>query len=320
MHRVCRALGVSAPLRRKRLGLFATSAMLSQAQIPCRPCAVRAMRTINPDEITNKVAELVIAAARDLEPDILDALVEARDNEKSALARDVLDLLLVNADMASREKLPICQDTGVCTVFVEIGSEVVIAGDLAGAIEAGVEKGYREGFLRNSVCDPLTRKNTGTNTPPVVHYEPCPGDRLKITVLPKGCGSENMSALAMLPPSAGIAGIEKFVVDTAIASGSNPCPPVIVGVGIGGNFEKAALLAKKSLLRPVGTPAPREDLAALERRLLSAINAGGVGVEGFGGNHTCLAVHADMFPSHIASLPVAVNIQCHAHRHKETVI
>ncbi len=278
------------------------------------------MRTINPEEISTRIADLVVAAARDLEPDILDALVTARDREERDLPRDVLDLLLVNADMASRERIPVCQDTGVCTVFVEIGAEVVIAGDITTAVNAGVEKGYGEGFLRNSVCDPLTRKNTGTNTPAVIHFEPVPGDRLKVTVLPKGCGSENMSAMAMLPPSSGIAGIEQFVVNTVINAGPNPCPPVIVGVGIGGNFEKAAWLAKKSLLRQVGVAAPRQDLAGIEGRLLAAINQGGAGVEGFGGNNTCLAVHAEIFPSHIASLPVAVNIQCHAHRHKEAVI
>jgi len=278
------------------------------------------MRTIVHDEIRDRVAELAVDAACDLEPDILDALVAARDREESGLARDVLDLLLVNADMASRERLPVCQDTGVCTVFVEMGMDVRIEGDIRAAVEAGVEKGYREGFLRMSVCDPLTRKNTMTNTPPVVHFEPVPGDRLKITLLPKGCGSENMSALSMLPPSSGLDGIEKFVVDTVVRAGSNPCPPVIVGIGIGGDFEMAALLAKKSLLRPVGKPSARQDLAELEARLLAAINAVGCGVEGFGGSNTCLAVHASLYPSHIASLPVAVNIQCHAHRHKEVVI
>ncbi len=278
------------------------------------------MRAITHDEIRDRVAELAVDAACDLEPDILDALVAARDREESGLARDVLDLLLVNADMASRERLPVCQDTGVCTVFVEMGMEVRIEGDIRAAVEAGVEKGYREGFLRMSVCDPLTRKNTMTNTPPVVHFEPVPGDRLKITMLPKGCGSENMSALSMLPPSSGLDGIERFVVDTVVRAGSNPCPPVIVGVGIGGDFEMAALLAKKSLLRPVGEPSARQDLAELEARLLTAVNAAGCGVEGFGGSNTCLAVHASLYPSHIASLPVAVNIQCHAHRHKEVVI
>ena len=278
------------------------------------------MRTVSEEEIRERVAELAVAAACDLEPDILDALVAARDREESPLARDVLDLLLVNADIASRERLPVCQDTGVCTVFIAMGAGVRVEGDIRAAVEAGVEKGYREGFLRKSDCDPLTRKNTMTNTPPVIHFEPVPGDRLRITLLPKGCGSENMSALAMLPPSAGIEGIERFVVDTVVRAGSNPCPPVIVGVGIGGGFEMAALLAKKALLRPVGQPAPREDAAGLEARLLAAINASGCGVEGFGGNNTCLAVHVTLHPCHIASLPVAVNVQCHAHRHKETVI
>ena len=181
-------------------------------------------------------------------------------------------------------------------------------------------RGYEDGYLRKSVCDPLTRVNTGTNTPAVIHYEIVPGDQLRISMLPKGCGSENMSGLTMLPPSAGIQGMVDFVVEQAVKAGPNPCPPMVVGVGMGGTFEKAAYLAKKSLLRPLGEPSPREDVAELEQQILAEINQRGVGVQGLGGNHTALAVHVESFPSHIASLPVAVNIQCHAHRHKDMVI
>lgn len=259
-------------------------------------------------------------AACDLEPDILDGLVAARDREDSPLARSALEALLVNADIASREKIPVCQDTGIAVVFVQLGQEVHVRGDLVAAVQEGVRSGYDEGFLRKSVCDPLIRKNTGTNVPAVVHVESMPGDRLRLGFLPKGCGSENMSGLVMLPPSAGRAGIIAYVVDKVHAAGSNPCPPVLVGVGLGGTFEKAALLAKKSLLRPLGRAHEREDVAALEREILARINEKGQGVMGWGGGNTALAVHVDVFPTHIASLPVAVNIQCHAHRHKEREI
>lgn len=263
---------------------------------------------------------LAIAAAHDLEPDILDALLAARDRETDPLAASILDLLLVNADIASREKIPVCQDTGTAIIFLRLGQEVRIRGDLQGALQEGVRRGYSEGYLRKSVCDPLTRENTGSNTPAVVHVEIVPGDRLVIRFLPKGCGSENMSSLAMLPPSAGLEGVVRYVSETVVRAGSNPCPPVIVGVGIGGSFEKAALLAKEALLRPVGGKSSRPDVAALEERILAEINALGNGVHGFGGVNTALAVHVETFPSHIASLPVAVNIQCHAHRHKEIVL
>lgn len=263
---------------------------------------------------------LAIAAAHDLEPDILDALLAARDRETDPLAASILDLLLVNADIASREKIPVCQDTGTAIIFLRLGQEVRIRGDLQGALQEGVRRGYAEGYLRKSVCDPLTRENTGSNTPAVVHVEIVPGDCLVIRFLPKGCGSENMSSLAMLPPSAGQEGVVRYVSETVVRAGSNPCPPVIVGVGIGGSFEKAALLAKEALLRPVGGKSSRPDVAALEERILAEINALGNGVHGFGGVNTALAVHVETFPSHIASLPVAVNIQCHAHRHKEIVL
>jgi fumarate hydratase subunit alpha len=278
------------------------------------------MREIESSQIAGAVKELAMSAAVDLEPDILDALVAARDRESSPLSGNVLDLLLINADIASREKIPVCQDTGTGVVFIFLGQEVFIRGDLNAAIQEGVRAAYDEGYLRKSVCDPLTRKNTGTNTPAVVHLDFMPGDRVKIIFLPKGCGSENMSGLAMLPPSSGVEGVVDFVVDRVVQAGPNPCPPVIVGVGIGGNFEKAALLAKMALLRPVGQKSERMEVAELEERILLEINRKGCGVHGFGGDHTALAVNIETFPSHIASLPVAVNIQCHAHRHKEVVI
>lgn len=278
------------------------------------------MRVIEPEEITGAVKEIAIAAAHDLEPDILNSLLEARDRETSSLARYILEILLENADIASREKIPVCQDTGLAVVFVELGQDVHVRGGLETAVQAGICQAYDQGYLRKSICDPLTRVNTGTNTPAVVHLEMAAGEQIRIRVLPKGCGSENMSGLAMLPPSAGIKGMVDFVVEKVVAAGPNPCPPLLVGVGMGGSFEKAAFLAKKALLRPLGEAAGRRDAAELEEEILSEINEKGRGVQGIGGCNTALAVHLEVFPSHIASLPVAVNIQCHAHRHKEIVI
>ena len=278
------------------------------------------MRKIEPVRISEAVRELAIDAAHNLEPDILDGLLAARDRETSSLAKDVLDILIVNADIASREMIPACQDTGICTVFVRLGREVIVEGDLEAAVQEGVRAGYEEGYLRKSVCDPVTRKNTGTNVPAVVHVELMAGEGLEIAFLPKGCGSENMSRLQMLPPSAGIGGAVDFVVDAVIQAGPNPCPPLVVGVGIGGTFERAAFMAKKALLRSLGEPSVREDVAAIEAEILARVNAGGRGVHGLGGCNTALAVHVDTFPTHIASLPVAVNIQCHSHRHKQVVL
>ncbi len=278
------------------------------------------MRIIQADEITQVVRDGTMAAGTDLEPDIMDALTRARDTETSPLSKNVLSLLLNNAVIAKTEKIPLCQDTGVAVVFVEIGQEVYVDGNLENALQKGVAEGYKDGYLRKSVCDPITRVNTGTNTPAVIHYEIVAGDELRISLLPKGCGSENMSALTMLSPSVGIRGMVDFVVDKVVEAGPNPCPPVTVGVGMGGSFEKAAILAKKSLLRPLGEPHSREDIRQLEEEIKQAINEQGMGVHGFGGNHTSLAVHIESFPSHIASLPVAVNIQCHAHRYKKIIL
>jgi len=275
------------------------------------------MKTVKASEITEVVKKLAIDAARDLEPDILDRLLAARDSEQSPLAKNALDMLVTNANIASREQIPVCQDTGIAVVFITLGQDVVVEGDLEQAVQDGVKAGYEDGYLRKSVCDPVTRKNTGTNVPAVVHIEIVPGDKLKIAFLPKGCGSENMSGLKMLPPSAGLPGMINYVVQSVKDAGSNPCPPVVVGVGLGGTFEKAALMAKKSLLRPLGNKNSDARVAELEEKILQRINDEGQGVMGWGGVNTALAVHIDTYPTHIASLPVAVNIQCHAHRHKE---
>ena len=275
------------------------------------------MRTLQSTEITAAVREIAMSASCDLEPDILDSLLAARDREKSPLAKNALEILLTNANIASREQIPVCQDTGIGVVFVSLGQEVLVEGDLEQAVQEGIRAGYEDGYLRKSVCDPVTRKNTGTNVPAVVHFEIVPGDKVNIRFLPKGCGSENMSGLVMLPPSAGMAGVEEYIVQKVKDAGSNPCPPVVVGVGLGGTFEKAALLAKKSLFRPLGESNPDTKVAEIEERLLQRLNNEGQGVMGWGGVNTALAVHMETFPTHIASLPVAVNIQCHAHRHKE---
>ncbi|KPJ98404.1 MAG: fumarate hydratase [Desulfobacterales bacterium SG8_35] len=275
------------------------------------------MKTVQSAEITAAVRKLAISASCDLEPDILDRLLAARDREKSPLAKNALEILVTNANIASREQIPVCQDTGIGVVFITIGQEVFVEGNLEEAVQEGIRAGYADGFLRKSVCDPVTRKNTGTNVPAVIHLEMVPGEKLRIGFLPKGCGSENMSGLVMLPPSAGMAGVEEYVVQKVKDAGSNPCPPVVVGVGLGGTFEKAALLAKKSLMRPLGDPNPDAKVAEIEQRLLQRINQEGQGVMGWGGVNTALAVHMETYPTHIASLPVAVNIQCHAHRHKE---
>jgi fumarate hydratase subunit alpha len=275
------------------------------------------MKTLQSSEITAAVRKLAMSASCDLEPDILDKLLAARDREKSPLAKNALEMLVTNANIASRELIPVCQDTGIGVVFITIGQEVIVEGNLEEAIQEGIRAGYAEGFLRKSVCDPVTRKNTGTNVPAVIHFEIVPGDKLRIGFLPKGCGSENMSGLVMLPPSAGMPGVEEYVVQKVKDAGSNPCPPITVGVGLGGTFEKAALLAKKSLMRPLGDPNSDAKIAEIEQRILQRINREGQGVMGWGGVNTALAVHMETYPTHIASLPVAVNIQCHAHRHKE---
>jgi fumarate hydratase subunit alpha len=226
-------------------------------------------------------------------------------------------LLIENAQIARREKMPICQDTGMAVVFCEIGQSVqIVGGPLDEAINEGVRRGYQEGYLRNSVCDPISRLNTGDNTPAIVHYDIVAGDRIHLLFAPKGFGAENMSRLKMLTPSQGIDAARQFVVETVKNADANPCPPTIIGVGLGGTMEKSALMAKRALFRPLGSKNENSGLAKLEKEWLEEINALGIGPQGFGGNITSLAVHIESFPTHIASLPVTVNIQCHAARHK----
>ncbi len=279
------------------------------------------MREIHTSQITTAVRDLCINANTHLGEDVLEAFAKAIDEEVSPAGKDILAKLVENAGIAKAEEIPICQDTGFAVVFVELGQEVhLVGGDLKEAINEGVRQGYQEGYLRKSVCHPFTRKNTGDNTPAVIHFDLVPGDGVKLIVAPKGGGSENMSRVTMLTPAVGVQGVKDFVVQRVKESGANPCPPTIVGVGIGGTFETAALLAKKALLRPLGSENPDGELARLERELYQEINELGVGPQGLGGRITSLAVHVNMMESHIASLPVAVNIQCHAARHKEMVL
>jgi len=279
------------------------------------------MREIDVKLITERVRDLCMKANADLGEDVLQAFDRAMGTEESPLAVEILKELKENARIAREEKVPICQDTGFAVTFVEIGQDVhLVGGNLNEAIQEGVRQGYLDGYLRKSICHPFTRANTGDNTPAIIHTEVVPGDKVKVTVAPKGGGSENMSRVTMLTPSDGIEGIKRFVVQRVKESGSNPCPPTIVGVGIGGTFEQAALLAKKSLLRPLGSRNPNPELDELESALLTAINKLGIGPQGLGGRTTSLAVHILMMPCHIASFPLAVNIQCHAHRHKEIEI
>ncbi len=279
------------------------------------------MREVDVGIITEKVKNLCMEANFDLGQDVLNAFKGAKAKEESPTAIEILGQLEENASIAREERVGICQDTGIAVVFVELGQEVhLVGGDLNGAIFEGVRQGYQEGYLRKSICHPFTRANTGDNTPAVIHVEVVPGDKVKLIVAPKGGGSENMSRVTMLTPAAGKKGIIEYVVQRVKESGSNPCPPTIVGIGIGGTFEEAALLAKKALLRPIGSENPDPELASLEEEVLARINGLGIGPQGLGGRTTSLAVHVNMMPCHIASLPLAVNIQCHAHRHKEAVV
>jgi fumarate hydratase subunit alpha len=280
------------------------------------------LRRINTRLITATVKKLFIEANTVLSADVVFALRKGLKREESPVGRQVLTKIIENAGIARRDAMPICQDTGLAVLFIEMGQDVrVVGGNLREAIEEGVRKAYQDGYLRKSVCDPLTRANTKDNTPAVIHMDVVPGDQLKITAMPKGGGSENMSAAKMLTPSAGIEGIKKFILETVEKAGANPCPPIIVGVGIGGSLEQACILAKKSLLRPVGKKNNKDKrLAGMEGELLKKINTTGIGPAGLGGRVTALAVHAEMLPCHIASLPVAVNIQCHVARHRGIVI
>lgn len=276
------------------------------------------MKTILTDDITKVVRNLCIQACTILGEDVVRQLKKTLEAEESLTGRMALEKMIQNAEIAAKEGIPLCQDTGMAVVFLEIGQDVHIAGDsLQDAINEGVRQGYRDGFLRKSTLDPITRVNLGDNTPAVIHVEIVAGDKFKITLAPKGFGSENMSRVMMFPPSAGIEGAKDFIVQRVIESGGNPCPPIVVGVGLGGTFEKSAFMAKKALLRPLGSQNPDPTLDALEKELLKKINATGIGPIGLGGKTTALAVHINSYPTHIASLPVAVNIQCHSCRHAE---
>jgi fumarate hydratase subunit alpha len=279
------------------------------------------MREVQTGEIVSAVEGLFIDANVNLSDGMMNALTQAIDREESPVGKEVLRELINNANCARQEGIPICQDTGLAVLFVEVGQDVRIVGGLLGeAITEGVRRAYKNGYLRKSCCDPFSRKNTGDNTPPIVHTKIVPGDRIRITVLPKGGGSENYGEVRMLVPSQGKEGVKAFVLEMVKKGGPNPCPPIIVGVGIGGNFETSALLSKEALMVPTGTRNEDPSMAALELQLLEEVNRTGIGPQGYGGSVTALDVHVKMMPCHIASLPVAVNIQCHAHRMKETTI
>ena len=279
------------------------------------------MREIKAEVIRDCVKRLCIEANCHLGEDVKNCIRCSRDSEIWNGAKEILDRIIENFEIADRDNCPVCQDTGVACVFLEVGQDVHIVGNLEDAINEGVRRGYRDGYLRKSVVrDPIARVNTGDNTPAMIYYDIVPGDRITVTVAPKGFGSENMSRIAMLRPSDGIEGVKKFVLDTVEAAGPNPCPPIVVGVGIGGTFDKAAYLAKRALIRPLDERNPIEFYEELECELLEKINSLGIGPQGFGGKTTALAVNIEAMPTHIAGLPVAVNINCHVTRHKTEVI
>ena len=274
------------------------------------------MRVIQSEAITDAVRRLYIESNYVLPDDVRRAIASCKACEDWAPAVETLDRIIENYEIAENENVPICQDTGVACVFIEIGQNVHVQGNMEDAINEGVRQGYREGYLRASVVsDPLQRSNTKDNTPAMIYYDIVQGDGLKLTVAPKGFGSENMSKITMLPPTEGVEGVKEFILKCVTEAGSNPCPPIIVGVGIGGTFDKAALLAKKSLLRPTDDTHSDPFYASLEDELLKAVNATGIGPQGFGGRTTALAVKIEVMPTHIAGLPVAVNLNCHAARH-----
>jgi fumarate hydratase subunit alpha len=281
------------------------------------------MRDIDSKKIIETVSHLFQDACLYLPEDVLAVLKQAREKEESPAAKDVLAQLIENTEIAAKEKTPLCQDTGAAVVVLELGQDVhITGGDLYTAINEGVRQGYEKGYLRKSMVNqPFSaRVNTKDNTPAIIHTDIAPGDKLRISVMPKGGGSENCSRLTVMPPAKGRQGIIDFVVNLVDESGSNPCPPVIIGLGIGGTTDKAMTLAKKALLRKVGEPNPDPEVAELEKEILQRVNNLGIGPMGYGGRTTALAVHAETFPAHIASLPVAVNIQCWCARHKETTL
>lgn len=273
------------------------------------------MRTVYAADIANAVKKLCISANRRLPDDVSAAIEGARESEPWPLARKSLGILCDNMALAEEKSLPVCQDTGLACVFVELGQDVHIEGDFEAAVQEGIRQGYGEGYLRKSVvADPLRRVNTGDNTPGFISLHLVPGDKMTVTLMPKGFGSENMSRLKMLTPSQGVEGVKEFVVETVKLAGPNPCPPIVVGVGIGGTFDKVTYLAKKALLRPLGQGHSDPFYAALEREMLDEINSLGIGPQGFGGRTTALSLAVEYAPTHVAGLPVAVNINCHATR------
>lgn len=281
------------------------------------------MREIDSKMVTETISTLLQDGCYHLSDDVVTALRQAYEREESPAARNVLAKLLENAEAAARDEIPLCQDTGMAVVFLELGQDLhVIGGDLYDAVQEGARRAYDRGYLRKSVVDrPFSaRTNTRDNTPAVIHTTIVPGERLKITALSKGFGSENMSRLAMLPPAVGRQGVIDFVVKCVDEAGANPCPPVIVGVGIGGTAEKCMLLAKQALLRKVGEPHADSEVAELESEILNRVNDLGIGAMGYGGRFTALAVHVEVFPTHIAAVPVAVNLQCHSVRHREATL
>jgi fumarate hydratase subunit alpha len=280
------------------------------------------MRTLDVKTIENLVCDSCIKANLDLGQDVIDAFQRAEKVENSPIGKEIIHQLIKNAEIARKERMPICQDTGMVIAFAELGQDVhLVGGNITEAINGGVRKGYQKGFLRKSIVnDPLIRKNTGDNTPAVIYYDMVPGDKVKITLMMKGFGSENMGKIKMLKPSDGIDGLMDFVLETVLEAGPNACPPIMVGVGIGGTMDKAAYLAKKALTRPITSQNPQAHLKDLELDLLEKINSLGIGPQGLGGNTTALAVHIEAFATHIAGLPVAVNMNCHASRHAEIIL
>ncbi|SFJ67104.1 fumarate hydratase subunit alpha [Terrisporobacter glycolicus] len=279
------------------------------------------MKEIDSKVITKEVKRLCIEGNIYLGDDVIKSFKENLEKEKSDLGKDILNILIENAQIAKETHIPLCQDTGMAVFFVEIGQEVMIKGDtLTDAINKGVSEGYTKGYLRKSVVSPITRINTEDNTPAIIHYEMVKGDKIKIQYAPKGFGSENMSQLKMLKPSDGIEGVKEFIVKTVSEAGPNPCPPIVVGVGIGGTVDKCAQIAKKALFRDIGTHSEDEMIADLEKEMIKKINDLGIGPQGLGGNTTALAVNIETFPTHIAGLPVVVNINCHSARHKQVII
>lgn len=280
------------------------------------------MREIHINKIRDSIENLCIEANYNISEDIKNSLINFKEIEDGVLAKDILEKIIINSEISKTEKMPICQDTGMACIFIEIGQDVhIIGGNLESAINEGVRRGYEKGYLRKSVVkDPINRINTKDNTPAIINYNIVDGEKIKITIAPKGFGSENMSQIKMLKPSDGLEGVKKFILNVVKEAGPNPCPPMIIGVGIGGTFEKAAYLSKKALLRPIDIRNNEKFYSDLEEELLEEINKLGIGPQGFGGKTTALGINIETYPTHIAGLPVAVNISCHATRHKEAII